>query len=110
MPSERKDDELNHVHHKTSADRNDDRPAETFPAFDDPAFSARPAGSPVEPTAPTYKDPPRDTEYAGHPGFSEDAALDVAPHGIGNSETTRRPRDGGSRRSRAMGKKAKANL
>lgn len=67
-------------------DEEERRPAEAFPPFDDPAFSAKPAQSPVQPTAPTYDAPPKDTEYAGHPDFSQDAALDVHPHGIGNSE------------------------
>lgn len=52
----------------------------------DPAFSAEPPDSPVQRDAPAYRRPPKDTEYAGHPEFSQDAAINPPPHGIGNSE------------------------
>jgi hypothetical protein len=55
-------------------------PADTFPPFDDPANSSRPAGSPVQPTAPVYPVPPDDIEYAGHPDFSQDAASNKPPN------------------------------
>lgn len=61
-------------------------PAEVFPPFDDPAFSAEPAEPP--PVDPKHHHvPPKDTEYAGHPDFSQDAATNKRPPGeFGNSE------------------------
>lgn len=61
-------------------------PEETFPPFNDPAFSATPAEPP--PTDPTaHRQPPVDSEYAGHPDFSQDAATNrLPPDGMGNSE------------------------
>lgn len=62
-------------------------PADTFPRFEDPAFSSKPAEPAVKPHAPYVKQPPRDTEYAGHPDFSQDAATNKLPAGgFGNSE------------------------
>ena len=57
-----------------------------LPPFDDPAHSSEPAGSPVQQDAPVLPSPPKDTEYAGHPDFSQDAAANKPPKGIGNSE------------------------
>lgn len=57
-----------------------------LPPFDDPAHSNKPAGSPVQKDAPVSPPPPKDTEYAGHPDFSQDAAANRPPDGIGNSE------------------------
>ncbi len=61
-------------------------PAEVFPPFDDPAFSAKPAEPP--PVDPTHHiEPPKDTEYAGHPDFSQDAATNKRPpEHYGNTE------------------------
>ena len=70
----------------TDTRRSERDPAESFPPFDDPAFSSKPAQPPVQPTAPSHEVPPKDTEYAGHADFSQDAALDARPQGIGNSE------------------------
>lgn len=57
-----------------------------LPSYDDPAHSNKPAGSPVQKDAPVSTPPPKDTEYAGHPEFSQDAAANTPPNGIGNSE------------------------
>jgi hypothetical protein len=55
--------------------RADGRPEPVYPEHDDPAFSARPPQPP--PAALAGKvNPPRDTQYAGHPEFSQDAAHD----------------------------------
>lgn len=70
----------------TEPETDNDRTRESFPPFDDPASSARPAGSPVTPTSPVSADPPNDTQYAGHPDFSQDAASNTPPSGIGNEE------------------------
>lgn len=62
-------------------------PAEKFPPFDDPAFSARSARGAVRNDAPDLPSPPEDTRYAGHPDFSQDAAGNQPPpSGSGNSE------------------------
>lgn len=50
----------------------DRRPESVFPPHDDPASSARPA---EPPPASRKTSPPRDTQYAGHPEFSQDAAV-----------------------------------
>lgn len=57
----------------------DERPAGFLPPFTDPAFSSRPATPAVRPDAPEYVAPPKDTEFAGHPDFSEDAAENKRP-------------------------------
>ena len=57
-----------------------------LPPFDDPAHTNKPAASPVQKDAPVSSPPPKDTEYAGHPEFSQDAAANRPPEGIGNSE------------------------
>lgn len=56
------------------------------PGSSDPAFSSEPATPAVRHDAPSYEAPPRDTEFAGHPDFSQDAAANRPPEGIGNSE------------------------
>lgn len=61
-------------------------PAGSLPPFTDPAFSSKPATGAVQPDAPTYTAPPRDTEFAGHPDFSEDAARNRPPEGMGLTE------------------------
>lgn len=50
-----------------------------FPPFNDPAFSPE-RGSPPEtdPAAPAVH-PPKDTQYQGHPDFSQDAAKNDPP-------------------------------
>jgi hypothetical protein len=64
----------------------DDRPGEAFPPFDDPAHSSKPATPPPTDMA-THRGPPKDTQYADHPDFSQDAAENKLPSGgIGNSE------------------------
>ena len=66
------------------------RPAEVFPAFDDPAFSPAPAEPPAEDAAPA----PADPIYAGHPEFSQDAAKNrPPPAGMGNSEPVEETND-----------------
>jgi hypothetical protein len=57
------------------------RPSEVFKPFDDPAFSAAPAQPPVKATAPVPEKPAKDTGYAGHPDFSQDAAGNHPPKG-----------------------------
>lgn len=62
-------------------------PPETFPPFNDPAFSsARAEPPPTDPHA--MPDPaPEDPIYAGHPEFSQDAGKNkLPPDGVGNSE------------------------
>ena len=58
-------------------------PAGSLPPYTDPAFSSKPATPPVAPEAPDHEAPPKDTEFDGHPEFSQDAAKnkppDVAP-------------------------------
>jgi hypothetical protein len=70
----------------TKPELDNDRAAFSFPPFDDPAFSSRRAGSPVKQSAPIRPAPPKDTQYAGHPDFSQDAANNTPPADIGNSE------------------------
>ncbi len=61
-------------------------PPETFPPFDDPAFSSIPAEPPPA-DANDRREPPKDSEYEGHPEFSQDAAENKLPPGeFGNSE------------------------
>lgn len=60
--------------------------SDALPPFTDPASSSKPAGSPVQPDARKYDAPPKDTEYAGHPEFSQDAAANEPPRQFGNSE------------------------
>ncbi len=64
-----------------------------LPPFDDPAHSSRPADSPVQQDASAPQAPPKDTEYAGHPEFSQDAAANKPPNGIGNSEPAQETED-----------------
>lgn len=61
-------------------------PAGSFPPFDDPAYSPDPATPPVRPDAPEVKSPPKDTEFAGHPDFSQDAGKNKPPRGMGLTE------------------------
>lgn len=68
------------------AGESDERSDSSLPPFTDPAFSSEPAGRAVRPDAPFYKEPPKDTEFAGHPDFSQDAAANKPPRGMGNSE------------------------
>lgn len=51
------------------------RPRSVFPPHDDPAFSADPGEAPPAGRG-GETDPPRDTQYAGHPEFSQDATKD----------------------------------
>lgn len=59
----------------------DEHPAGSLPPFTDPAFSSRPGTPAVEPDAPSYKAPRKDTEFAGHPDFSQEAAKNKLPEG-----------------------------
>lgn len=59
---------------------------DALPEFTDPANSNA-TGSPVAPDAPDYPKPPVDTQYAGHPEFSQAAANNKPPRGLGNSES-----------------------
>jgi len=54
-------------------------PAGSLPPFTDPAFSSKPASPAVRPDAPDRTAPPKDTEFAGHPDFSEEAAENRRP-------------------------------
>jgi len=70
---------------KQEPSQQDRRIGGSFPPFDDPAFSPQSAEPP--PTEPNGPNPPRDTEFAGHPEFSQDAAKNAPPAlGAGNSE------------------------
>jgi len=60
--------------------------ADDHPVATDPAFSSELASPPAQPEPPPYKQPPKDTQYAGHPDFSQDAAKNDPPAGIGNSK------------------------
>ncbi len=66
------------------------RPEGAFPPFDDPAFASGAAGetaiNPVRAAPEPVSTAPRDTQYAGHPDFSQDAAGNEPPKGFGNSE------------------------
>lgn len=64
----------------------DGHPEGSLPPFTDPAFSSKPATPAVLPDAPDYPPPPKDTEFAGHPEFSEDAANNEPPDGMGLTE------------------------
>lgn len=87
FPFKKEKDESDSQTPPAATDNENVRPAESFPPFDDPAFSVKPAQPPVQPTAPVYKAPPKDTEYAGHPDFSQDAAKNAEPSsGIGNAK------------------------
>lgn len=68
------------------AGRMEPRQPGELPPFDDPAHSNELAGSPVQHDAPLPPAPPTDTQYAGHPSFSQGAAANKPPEGIGNSE------------------------
>lgn len=69
-----------------SQEDSSDHPAGSFPPFDDPAFSSEPAQPPPAEPA-NHEKPPKDTQYAGHPEFSQDAAKNkLPPGGFGNSE------------------------
>lgn len=61
-------------------------PAETFPPFDDPAFSNKPAEPPAKADAPPINPPPKDTQCAGHPDFSQDAAQNEPLDGLENDD------------------------
>ena len=63
----------------TAEEQKDIRSGETFPPFSDPAFSSEPAKPPVKPNAPKHEPPPKDTQYEGHPDFSQDAAKNKPP-------------------------------
>ena len=76
------------------------RPAGYLPALDDPERDPDAAGETLDKTDPRTADilarrndeqarkTPRDTEYAGHLEFSQDAAANKPPKDIGNSEPT----------------------
>lgn len=57
------------------AGRNTDR----FPPFNDPAHSADEPQPVVKPDAAAPDAPPKDTQYQGHPDFSQDAAKNRPP-------------------------------
>lgn len=76
----------------------ENRPAGYLPALDDPEHDSDAAGETLDSPDPQIHDvlarrdaeqarkAPRDTEYAGLPEFSQDAAANKPPKGIGNSE------------------------
>lgn len=79
-------------HQKTGRNRtpippNEDHPAGALPPFDDPAFSPVPATPAVSSRAKRQEAPPKDTQYAGHPDFSQDAAKNKPPKGTGLTES-----------------------
>jgi hypothetical protein len=57
------------------AGRNTDR----FPPFNDPAFSADKPEPVVKPDAAPTDTLPKDTQYEGHPDFSQEAAKNRTP-------------------------------
>lgn len=71
---------------RTSGPPDAEHPAGSLPPFTDPAFSSKPATPAVLPDAPDYSPPPKDTEFAGHPEFSQDAAKNEPPDGMGLTE------------------------
>lgn len=87
------------IPHQSPTWEDETRPAGSFPPFEDPAYASGAAGetslNPVR-AGPTQEIEarneeqarlaPKDTEYAGHPDFSQDAAGNKPPRGIGNSE------------------------
>lgn len=78
------DDANSSARANSSAERR--RPAESFPPFNDPAFSSEPAEPPPAALG-GQVNPPKDTQYARHPEFSQDAANNRLPPGeFGNSE------------------------
>lgn len=62
------------------------RPEGALPPFTDPAFSPVPARPPVDCVPRDFTPPPKDTEFAGHPEFSEEAAGNKPPKGMGLGE------------------------
>ena len=62
----------------TDTERSRQDPAETRPS--------KPASPPVSPGTPDYEAPPKDTEFQGHPEFSQDAAKNKPPQGLGLAE------------------------
>lgn len=66
-----------------SPEDNDNRP--TLPPFDDPAFSSTPATPAISESAVDLNHTPADSVFAGHPEFSQDAAKNKLPIGLGNS-------------------------
>jgi len=62
-----------------------DKPPETpidrdkFPPFNDPAFTPEPDSPLVDAAEPQPPAPPKDTQYQGHPEFSQDAAKNDPP-------------------------------
>jgi hypothetical protein len=83
-PDDNRDDQRKPINSKDD----DNHPAESFPPFDDPAFSPKPAQSPSSATGPSPNPQPtqQDPIFADHPEFSQDAAKNTPPTGIGNSE------------------------
>ncbi|WP_156465014.1 hypothetical protein [Mesorhizobium sp. Root552] len=67
-------------------DDEDERPNESFPPFDDPAFSAKPATPAISESTVDPLTMPKDSIFAGHPDFSQDAGKNKRPPGLGNSK------------------------
>ena len=77
----------------------ENRPAGYLPALNDPRQDPDAAGETLDNPDQESRDvlarrndkqarkAPRDTEYAGHPEFSQDAAANKPPKAIGNSES-----------------------
>lgn len=87
------------IPHAPPSGADEERPAGSFPPFDDPAFASGAPGEvllnpmrsgPIAEVEARNEEQarmaPKDTEYAGHPDFSQDAAGNKPPRGIGNSE------------------------
>ncbi|MCV0397773.1 MAG: hypothetical protein K5872_09715 [Rhizobiaceae bacterium] len=90
-PSKETRNREGHLEERGASEQQPDNPYQLtpMPPFDDPAFSARPAGSPVQAGDVGTEPEPVDPRYAGHPEFSQDAATNKAPTEFGNSEPPR---------------------
>lgn len=70
-----------------SSEDREGEPGETFPPFDDPAFSSKAPSSPPADDVSNRGFQGEDPIFAGHPDFSQDAAKNKPPKsGVGNSE------------------------
>jgi len=70
----------NNPHEPPANDAGAGKSTDRFPPFNDPAFSAEAPEPVVPPDAPPLPDlPPKDTQYEGHPDFSQDAAQNRPP-------------------------------
>lgn len=75
-----------HDHPANRAPQDDPGERNVLPAFNDPAFSSDVPQTPVASATSPSHTPPADTEYAGHPEFSQQAAANRPPANTGLSE------------------------